>query len=80
MLETVEGIYQDGQIKLLETPKTKRRSRVVATFLNDKEAVRSRNTIVGTVEILDDDLEGASREITKMFTDAIEKSAEEFNR
>jgi len=80
MLETVEGIYQDGHIQLLETPKTKRRSRVVVTFLNDKEAASARSTIVGTVEILDDDLEGASREITQMFTDAIEKSAEEFSR
>lgn len=80
MLEAVEGIYQDGHIKLLETPKTKHRSRVVVTFLNDKEAVSTRSTIVGTVEILDDDLEGASREIAQMFTDAIEKSAEEFNQ
>lgn len=80
MLETVEGIYQDGQVKLLEKPRTKRRSRVVVTFLNDKEAASPRSTIVGTGEILVDDLEAASREISQMFADAIEKSAKEVNR
>jgi hypothetical protein len=80
MLETVEGIYQDGHIKLLETPKTKRRSRVVVTFLNDKEAVSVRPSIVGSGEILVDDLEAANSEIAQMFAEAIETSGEEVNR
>ena len=80
MLETVEGIYQNGHIKLLETPKATGRSRVVVTFLNDKEAVLTRSTIVNSGRILVDDLEDANDELRKMFDDAIEKSAEEFNR
>jgi len=80
MLETVEGIYQNGHIKLLETPKATGRSRVVVTFLNDTEPAASRSSIVGSGRILVDDLEEANVEIRKMFDDAIEKSAEEFNR
>ncbi len=33
--------------------------------------------LVGTIEILDEDLEGASREIAEMFKKALEKSARE---
>ncbi len=32
--------------------------------------------LVGTIEILDEDLEGASREIAEMFNNALEKSAQ----
>lgn len=81
MLESVEGIYQNGHVELLETPKSTRRSRVVVTFLNDTETQpTTRTSIVGSGEILVDDLEEASREIGRMFADAIEKSGEEFNR
>ncbi len=80
MLETVEGIYQNGHIKLLETPKTNRRSRVVVTFLNDTEPPTERPSLSGLGEILVDDLEAASRDISQSFIEAIEKSGEEFNR
>lgn len=80
MLETVEGIYQNGHIKLLETPKATGRSRVVVTFLNDTEPLTSRPNIVNSGKILVDDLEAASLEIRQMFADAIEKSGEEFSK
>lgn len=80
MLETVEGIYQNGHIKLLETPKATGRSRVVVTFLNDKEPPTARPSLSNLGEILVDDLEESNAEIRQMFADAIEKSAEEFNR
>ena len=33
MLKTVEGIYREGKIELLETPNDMRESRVIVTFL-----------------------------------------------
>lgn len=33
MLNTVEGIYRDGKIELLETPPNLREARVIVTFL-----------------------------------------------
>ncbi|MEX2137953.1 MAG: hypothetical protein WD894_01740 [Pirellulales bacterium] len=33
MLTSVEGIYRDGKIELLEEPPTARESRVIVTFL-----------------------------------------------
>lgn len=81
-MQTVEGIYQNGHIKLLETPKEITRARVIVTFLNDEKEKESepKQSLVGTIEILDDDLEAASLEIRQEFLDAIEKSGEEFNK
>lgn len=88
-MQTVEGIYQNGHIKLLETPKEIRRARVIVTFLNDEKEKESepQQSLVGTIEILsglggipDDDLEAASLEIRQDFLNAIEKSGEEVNR
>ena len=77
-MQAIEGIYQNGHIKLLEIPKEIRRSRVVVTFLDDEEKqLDTQTSIVGTVEILDDDLEAGSLEIRQMFLDAIKKSGEE---
>jgi hypothetical protein len=33
MLKSVEGVYRDGKIELLETPPTVREARVIVTFL-----------------------------------------------
>lgn len=78
MMQAIEGIYQNGHIRLLETPKEIRRSRVVVTFLDDEDArVKDyTSSMVGTVEILDD-LEAGSLEIREMFLKAIEKSGED---
>lgn len=81
-MQAVEGIYQNGHIKLLETPKEIRRARVIVTFLDDgdEKTDETRQSLVGSGEILDDDLEAASLEIRQMFLDAIEKSGEEVNK
>ncbi len=81
MLQTIEGIYQNGHIKLLEKPKQISRARVVVTFLDDESQVADDNqNLVGTIEILDDDLEAGSLEIRQEFLAAIEKSCEGFDR
>ena len=77
-MQAIEGIYQNGHIKLLEIPKAIRRSRVVVTFLDDNGNLRDYPmSVVGLGEVIDDDLEGASLEIRQMFLDAIERSGEE---
>lgn len=97
MMQAIEGIYQNGHIRLLETPKEIPRSRVVVTFLDDEEKQTDNQTsIVGTVEILDDDegnaenhaslsnserdSEAGSFEIREQFLRAIEKSGEEVQK
>lgn len=81
-MQAVEGIYHNGHIKLFEMPKEIKQARVIVTFLDDSDEKtdETRHSLVGTIEILDDDLEAGSLEIRKMFNDAIEKSGEEFNR
>lgn len=81
MMQAIEGIYQNGHIKLLETPKEIRRSRVVVTFLDD-DAGNGGNirSLSDMGEILDDDLEAGSLEIREQFKKAIEKSGEEIQR
>jgi len=79
-MQAIEGIYQNGHIKLLEIPKAIRRSRVVVTFLDDDEPTAPRPSLANLGEILVDDLEESNQEIRGMFEDAIEKSALEFKR
>lgn len=80
MMQAIEGIYHNGHIKLLETPKQIRQARVIVTFLDEEKPANNQQSIVGTVEIIDDDLETASLEIRQEFLDAIEKSGEEISK
>ena len=79
-MQAVEGIYQNGRIKLLETPKQIVRARVIVTFLDDQISLASRDSIVGLGAILVDDLEAASLEISRQFLRTIEKSGAEVGR
>ena len=76
-MQAIEGIYHNGYIKLLETPKEISRARVIVTFLEDEKSANNQQLLGNLGEILDDDLEAASREISKQFLKAIEKSGEE---
>lgn len=38
MLKTVEGIYRDGAVELLEKPQDLREARVIVTFLPEQDA------------------------------------------
>lgn len=65
-MQAVEGIYQNGYIKLLETPKEISRARVIVTFLEDEKGASNQASLSNLGEILDDDdLEAASREHQK---------------
>lgn len=77
-MQAVEGIYHNGQIKLLEKPKKISRSRVIVTFLDGER--EERQSLANMGEILDEDLESASLEIRQQFLEAIEKSGEEVQK
>lgn len=79
-MQAVEGIYQNGYIKLLETPKKISRARVIVTFLEDETNPNSQQNLDNLGEILDDDLEAASLEVSRQFVEAIEKSGKEVQK
>ena len=75
-MQTIEGIYRNGRVELREKPPRIRTARVIVTFLEDEtDAPDSRQSVVNLGEILDDDLESASREIAAVFNQAVTKSA-----
>ncbi len=47
MLQTIEGIYQNGKIKLSENPKNISKSKVLITFLTDN---KNRNIVETKLE------------------------------
>lgn len=64
MLPTIEGIYRNGRVELLETPLPRRQTRVIVTFLDDlPKPEGQRPSLANLGEILTDDLAAASREI-----------------
>ena len=76
-MQAIEGIYQNGHIRLLETPKEIRRSRVVVTFLDDEDGVVEVSPSLSNLGEIIGDLEGGSLEIREQFLNALEKSGEE---
>jgi hypothetical protein len=64
-MQAIEGIYHNGYIKLLETPKEISRARVIVTFLEDEKNANNQQSLGNLGEILDDDLEAASGEHQK---------------
>ena len=47
MLTSLTGIYENGQITLLEQPRTPKKQKVIITFLDDVDEVPA-NTKLGT--------------------------------
>lgn len=80
MIQTVEAVIDTrGRVMLLEEVKLKKKHRALVTILNDERDFVEEESIVGTMELLDEDLEGASRQIAEMINHSIEKSAREIN-
>lgn len=78
-MQTVEAVVDEkGNIRFLESVKIELPRRVWVTILpsvsqSDKSLV---NDLAGLGEILDDDLESGSREISKLFKESLNRSAE----
>ncbi len=79
MMQAIEGIYQNGQIQLLEVPKKIRRSRVVVTFLDDGDQAVEDSVGLSNLGEIVGDLDGGSREIRAQFLNALDRSGEELH-
>ena len=80
MMQTVEAVIDtSGRVSLLETVKIKKKSRALVTILEDEKVFENEESIVGSMVLLDEDLEGASRQIAEMLNASIEKTAKELS-
>ena len=80
MMQTVEAVVDEkGRIHLLEPVELKTVRRAFVTLLPDAANIDSsaNGSLQNLGEILDDDLENASRKIAETFKNALEKSAPE---
>ena len=78
MMQTVEAVVDEkGRIHLLEAVELKTVRRAFVTLLPDAANTdsSSNGSLQNLGEILDDDLEKASRKIAEIFKNALEKSA-----
>ena len=67
MIQTVEAVIdKQGRISVKEKIKTGKVRRALLTILDD-EIETKNDSMVGSIEIIDDDLESGSREITELF-------------
>lgn len=81
MMQTVEAIIDtQGRVSLLENVKLKKKHRALVTILDDEQPLNEEMSIFGSMELLDEDLESASRQISEMINHSIEKSAEELSK
>ncbi len=80
MLETVEATIDTlGNVILHEKIRLSRKRKALVTILDDEpqSVTEPEWSLVGSVELIDDDLEGASLEISDEINRAIEKSGDE---
>ena len=78
MMQTVEAVVDEkGRIHLLEAVELKTVRRAFVTLLPDAKQSDYFASVQNLGEVLDDDLESASREIAETFRRALEKSAKE---
>ncbi len=74
MLQSIEGIYRNGTIELLEKPSEEKESRVIITFLNENGAKESVKGSVNLAEL------GISREEAAKQRAALATFAEDWDR
>ncbi|MDQ3062328.1 MAG: hypothetical protein M3R14_05620 [Acidobacteriota bacterium] len=78
MLQTVEAVIDtQGRVRLLEVVKLGKKRRALVTILDEEETPTIEKSIVGSIELLNEDLESGSRQIAEMFNQSLEKSAED---
>lgn len=79
MMRTIEAVIDEkGNIRLLESVDLKETRRVLVTLLPNKTVDKTLSgSLANLGEILDEDLESASREISATFRNAIQRSADE---
>ncbi len=78
MSQTIDAVIDSqGRIRLLEEITVKGKHRAKVIIYDEVEKDSTDFSIVGSMEIIDDDLESASREISANFNRSIEQSTGE---
>lgn len=74
MLQTIEAVIdKQGRVSLKEKVNLGKTRRVLVTILDD-EITDESESLVGSIEIIDDDLENGSREIAAFFYESLDKN------
>ena len=72
MIQTIEAVIDtQGRVLFKEKIKVGKVRRALLTILDD-EMVENNESLVGSIEIIDDDLESGSREIAELFNKSLE--------
>lgn len=78
MIQTIEAVIDmQGRVSLKEKIKSNKVRRALLTILDD-EIAENGESMVGSIEIIDDDLESGSREIANLFNESLERTEAEF--
>ena len=78
MIQTIEAVIDlQGRVSLKEKIKPGKVRRALLTILDD-EIVTNGESMVGSIEIIDGDLESGSREIANLFNQSLERTEAEF--
>ncbi len=76
MIQTIEAVVDtQGRVSLREKVKFGKMRRALLTILDD-EIVVNNESMVGSIEIIDEDLETGSREIANLFNESLKRTEE----
>jgi len=74
MIQTFEAVIdKQGRVSVKEKIKPGKVRRALLTILDD-EIVDNNESMVGSIEIIDDDLESGSREIANLFNESLDRT------
>jgi fructose-specific phosphotransferase system component IIB len=74
MIQTVEAVIdKQGRVSVKEKIKTGKVRRALLTILDDEIAAKGES-MVGSIEIINDDLENGSKEIANLFNESLDKT------
>ena len=74
MIQTIEAVIDmQGRVSLKEKIKPGKVRRALLTILDD-EIVEKNESMVGSVEIIDEDMESGSREIADLFNKSLDRT------
>lgn len=77
MIQTIEAVIdKQGRVSVKGKIKTGKVRRALLTILDDEIETKG-DSMVGSIEIIDDDLENGSREITDLFNRSLDRTETE---
>lgn len=78
MIQTVEAVIdKQGRVSVKEKIETGKVRRALLTILDD-EVQTKNDSMVGSIEIVNGDLESGSREIAALFNNSVDQTETEF--